>query len=144
MSTPIFRQLFDRESSTYTYLLADPDTREAALIDPVFAQADRDLEILRQLELELAYVMETHVHADHVTAAARLSEATGARIVASVFGPRCANLRVDHGQVVRIGRVALRVLATPGHTKDSVSYLWLNTRRRRFVQPIACSLATRC
>ena len=119
----LFRQLFDRESSTYTYLLADPETREAALIDPVLEQADRDLELLRQLDLKLVYALDTHVHADHVTAATRLRDATGARTVAGHAGAQCADVRVNEGEVVCFGRVALRVLATPGHTNDSVSYL---------------------
>jgi sulfur dioxygenase len=119
----IFRQLFDQESSTFTYLLADEETREAALIDPVLEQAERDLEIVSQLDLTLVHVLDTHVHADHVTGAARLREKTGARTVASRAGAPCADLRVDDGDVIRFGGVALRVLSTPGHTDDSVSYL---------------------
>ena len=117
------RQLFDHDSSTYTYLLADEGTREALLIDPVLEQADRDLEVVSQLGLTLAHVLDTHVHADHVTAATRLREKTGARTVSGRAGAACADLHVDHGDVVRVGRVALRVLSTPGHTDDSVSYL---------------------
>jgi len=125
----LFRQLFDHESSTYTYLLADDETREAALIDPVLEQADRDLELVRQLDLELVHVLETHVHADHVTAAARLREKTGAHTVTGRPGPECADVHVGEGDVVRFGRVALRVLATPGHTDDSVSYLLVDPDR---------------
>ena len=129
MAMMIFRQLFDHESSTYTYLLADADTREAALIDPVLEQADRDLEIVSQLGLTLVHVLDTHVHADHVTAATRLRERTGARTVSGRRGAECADIHVDEGNVVRIGRVALRVLATPGHTDDSVSYLLVDPDR---------------
>jgi glyoxylase-like metal-dependent hydrolase (beta-lactamase superfamily II) len=125
----LFRQLFDRESSTYSYLLADEGTREAALIDPVLEQADRDLEIVSQLGLTLVHVLETHVHADHVTAATRLREETGARTVAGRGGADCADVHVEDGAVIRIGRVALRVLWTPGHTDDSVSYLLVNPER---------------
>lgn len=119
----LFRQLFDHDSSTYTYLLGDDETREAALIDPVLEQAERDLELVSQLGLTLVHVLDTHVHADHVTAAARLREKTGARTVASRAGADCADVHVDDGDVVRFGRIALRVIATPGHTDDSVSYL---------------------
>ena len=119
----LFRQLFDHDSSTYTYLLADERTGEALLIDPVLDQAERDLEVVSQLGLRLVHVLDTHVHADHVTAAARLREKTGARTVSSCAGPACADVHVADGDVVRAGSVALRVLATPGHTDDSVSYL---------------------
>lgn len=119
----LFRQLFDHDSSTYTYLLADEETLEAALIDPVLEQSDRDLEIVSQLGLRLGHVLDTHVHADHVTAASRLRDKTGARTVSGRTGADCADLRVGDGDVVPIGHLALRVLATPGHTDDSVSYL---------------------
>ena len=119
----LFRQLLDHESSTFTYLLADDETLEAALIDPVLEQVDRDVELVSQLGLTLVHVLDTHVHADHVTAASRLREKTGARTVAGRTGAPCADRLVDEGDVVRVGRVVLRVLATPGHTDDSVSYL---------------------
>jgi len=122
----LFRQFFDHVSSTYTYLLADDETREAALIDPVLEQAERDLEIVCQLGLTLGHVFDTHVHADHITAAARLREETGAHTVAGERGPACADVHVGDGDVVRFGRIALGVLATPGHTDDSVSYLLLD------------------
>lgn len=119
----LFRQLFDQPSSTYTYLLADELTHEAVLIDPVLEQVDRDLELIRELELRLAYVLDTHIHADHVTGASRLREETGAATVASERGAPCADVPVCAGDVVRVGSVALTVLPTPGHTDDSVSYL---------------------
>jgi sulfur dioxygenase len=126
----IFRQLFDAESSTYTYLLADPHTCDAALIDPVLEQTDRDLEIVSQLGLTLVHVLDTHVHADHVTAASRLRDMTGARTVAGRAGAECADIHVGEGDVLRIGRIALRVLATPGHTDDSVSYVLVDPDRK--------------
>jgi glyoxylase-like metal-dependent hydrolase (beta-lactamase superfamily II) len=119
----LFRQLYDRESSTYTYLLADEVTREALLIDSVLEQVDRDLEILHELELELRYVLDTHVHADHVTGAGRLRERTGARTVAGRGGAPCVDVAVTSGARVSVGSVELSVLSTPGHTSDSVSYL---------------------
>ena len=77
----LFRQLFDRETCTYTYILGDQETREAVIIDPVFELVDRDLGILQELGLTLKYTVETHVHADHITGAAALRERTGAVIV---------------------------------------------------------------
>jgi sulfur dioxygenase len=118
----LLRQLFDAESSTYTYLLADPLTRRAALVDPVLEQAERDLALLAELELTLTHVLETHVHADHVTAAGLLRGRTGCQVVASALGAACADRHVRHGDAVAVGSLTVQVLATPGHTDDSVSY----------------------
>ena len=119
----LFRQLFDAQSSTFTYLLADAATHEAVLIDPVAEQVERDLQLLRELDLTLVYVLDTHVHADHVTAAGLLRERTGAKTVSSRKGAPCADVHVVAGDVIRVGGLELQVLATPGHTDDSVSYL---------------------
>lgn len=119
----IFRQLFDAESSTYTYLLADPTSHEALLIDPVREQVERDLSLLSELGLRLVYVLDTHVHADHVTAAGTLRERLGVETVVGGVGAPCADRHVAHGDVLRVGAMEVRVLATPGHTDDSVSYL---------------------
>lgn len=119
----IFRQLFDTESSTYTYLIGDEATRQAVLIDPVLEQVDRDLQLVRELDLTLTHVFDTHVHADHVTASGILRERTGSTVVGGAGGAACANLQVRHGDEVRVGQLVFQVLATPGHTDDSVSYL---------------------
>lgn len=119
----LLRQLFDLESSTYTYLIADPETGAAALVDPVLEQHERDLELIAELGLRLEWVLETHVHADHVTAASVLRERTGAKTVASRRGAPCADVGVDVGDEVRVGNVVVKVLATPGHTDDSLSFL---------------------
>ena len=121
--TPIFRQLFDAESSTYTYLLADRETRAAVLIDPVLEQVERDLKLVKELGLTLTHVFETHVHADHVTGAGLLREKTGATVVGGAAGAPCANVHVSHGDELRVGNLVFQVLGTPGHTDDSVSYL---------------------
>jgi glyoxylase-like metal-dependent hydrolase (beta-lactamase superfamily II)/rhodanese-related sulfurtransferase len=120
----LFRQLFDLESSTYTYLLADEATREALLVDPVFEQFERDRALVRELDLTLRYTLDTHVHADHVTAAWRFREALGSRIVISRrSGAEGADVYVDHGDTVACGGVALGVRATPGHTDGCVTYV---------------------
>jgi sulfur dioxygenase len=119
----ILRQLFDSESSTYTYLLADPESREAALIDPVIEQIERDLRLLDELGLRLTYVLETHVHADHVTAAGLLRERTGAQTAASGAGAPCITESLCQGDVIRLGAIAVTALSTPGHTDDGMCFL---------------------
>ncbi|HLL85368.1 MAG TPA: MBL fold metallo-hydrolase [Longimicrobium sp.] len=119
----LFRQLFDAATSSYTYLLADEESRQALLIDPVFEQVDRDLQLLKELGLVLVYTLETHVHADHITGAAQLAQRTGARLVAPrEGGPVCAEVKVWEGDVIELGSLSLRVLSTPGHTCGCVSY----------------------
>jgi sulfur dioxygenase len=120
----LVRQLFDPQSSTYTYLLADAVARIAALIDPVREQVDRDLELVSQLGLRLAYVLETHVHADHVTGASLIRARTGAKTCASAIGAPCADVHLRDGDVVTLGFHTIRAIATPGHTDDSISY-WI-------------------
>lgn len=120
----IFRQLFDPDTSTYTYLLADRQSREAVLIDPVREQVDRDAQILEELGLTLLYTLETHVHADHVTGASLLADRLGSRIgYAAASGVTGADLLLEHGDAVRFGRQALEVRATPGHTAGCVTYV---------------------
>ena len=117
----IFRQMFDAASSTYTYLIADGG--EAILIDPVFEQVRRDGALIEELGLSLIATLETHVHADHVTGAARLREATGCRIAfpeaAAVEG---ADVQLRDGQWLEAGDLRLQALATPGHTAESFCY----------------------
>jgi len=120
----IFRQLFDPVSSTYTYLLGCAESGEAVVIDPVFEQHARDTALIRELGLVVRYVLDTHVHADHVTAAWRLKQSLGARIVLSRrYGAKEVDLAVDHGDVVRFGTCALEVRATPGHTLGCLTYV---------------------
>jgi sulfur dioxygenase len=119
----IFRQWFDAESSTYTYLLGDEASRQAVLIDAVREQVERDLSQLRELGLTLAYVLDTHTHADHVTGAGLLRERTGAQTATAVSAAPCASLHLRDGDVLEVGALAIRVLETPGHTDDSLSFL---------------------
>lgn len=120
----LFRQLFDAETGTYTYLLADPQTREAVLIDPVLEQVDRDAALLEELGLKLVYTLETHVHADHITGADRLRERLGSRsVVHKNGGAECADVLVDDGDVLEVGSLRIEVRYTPGHTNGDVSYV---------------------
>lgn len=120
----LFRQLFDRDTATYTYLLADEDTREAVLIDPVREQLERDIELLQELELDLRWVLETHVHADHITSAGTLRSRLGARTVMSKHaGVNCADLAAEDGELVRFGKHAIEVRHTPGHTSGDATFV---------------------
>src|SRR5262245_13422550 len=118
----LFRQLYDATSSTYTYLLADADTREAILIDPVFEQATRDAAQLRELGLRLLCTLDTHAHADHVTGAWVLQQRLGSRIMVSRHsGAEGADRLLEDGDVVKFGHHAVVVRATPGHTNGCVT-----------------------
>jgi glyoxylase-like metal-dependent hydrolase (beta-lactamase superfamily II) len=120
----IFRQLFEPVSSTYTYLLACPRTRQAALIDSVLEETERYVALLAELGLTLVYTLETHVHADHVTAAAALRDQLGSRAaLARASGVTCADRLLDDGDVLPVGDLAIEVRATPGHTDSCVAYL---------------------
>lgn len=121
----MFKQLFDPASSTFTYLIADDATHEAVLIDPVIDQLERDLRLVREHGLSLKYTLETHVHADHITAALALKRATSARIaVALDCNAQGYDRYLEDGEVVLFGHQEIVVIATPGHTPGSVSYLW--------------------
>lgn len=119
----IFRQLFDNVSSTYTYLLGDEATGKAVIINPVIELADRDLTQIHDLGLTLSHVLDTHVHADHVTAAAVLKNKTNALTVSSERGALCADVKLKHGEPLQVGGITIEALATPGHTDDSLSFL---------------------
>ena len=120
----IFRQLFDPLSSTYTYLLACEATREGVMIDPVFERHERDAALTRELKLSIKYVLDTHVHADHVTAAWLMKKTSKAEIVLSKrYGAEGVDIPVDHGAVLAFGNYSLEVRATPGHTNGCVTYV---------------------
>ena len=120
----IFRQLFEPQSSAYTYLIACEDAREAILIDPVLETVDRDLALLQELGLALKYTIETHIHADHVTGASRLREATGCRCVLPAKSEaENVDVAVGEGEPIRFGGLSLKPLYTPGHTDDHHAYL---------------------
>jgi len=120
----IFRQLFDQTSSTYTYLLADPRSREAVLIDPVFEQARRDAALIAELGLTLRWTLETHVHADHVTGAWLHQQRSGSRIaISAASGVEGGDRMLAPGDRVEFGLRALEARATPGHTNGCMTYV---------------------
>jgi sulfur dioxygenase len=120
----IFRQLFDPQSSTYTYLLADSATREAVLIDPVFEQVRREVALIEELGLRLRATLETHVHADHVTGAWLLRRRLGSRIgVPARSGAQGGDLPIADGERIPFGGRWLEAMATPGHTNGCTTYV---------------------
>jgi glyoxylase-like metal-dependent hydrolase (beta-lactamase superfamily II)/rhodanese-related sulfurtransferase len=120
-----FRQLFDPDSSTYTYVIADDVSHEAVVIDPVAEQAERDVRLLQQHGLKLKYSLETHVHADHVTGAHALKKATGAEtVIAFDCNAPGYDRQLRDGDVILFGQEEITIIATPGHTPGSVCYLW--------------------
>ncbi len=128
----IFRQLIDPQSSTYTYLLADGDSGEALLVDPVFEQMRRDAALVHELGLRLRAVADTHVHADHVTAAWLLKQRLGSEIVlGAATGAEGADRFLRHGDKLRFGKRYLAVRETPGHTAGCLSYV-LDDERMAF------------
>ena len=119
----IVKQLFDRESCTYSYLLIDPLTQEGAIIDPVRELFDRDMQIINELGIELLYTIETHAHADHVTSSGKIRQNTGAKIV---FGESsdipAIDISIKDGEALKLGHFDIRAIATPGHTAACTSY----------------------
>lgn len=120
----LFRQLFERESSTYTYLLAARRGGEALLIDPVKEETSKYLQLIEELDLKLVYALDTHVHADHVTALGDLRAKTGcASIMGAQSKAECVSMKVKDGELVKIDGLELRAVYTPGHTDDSYSFV---------------------
>jgi sulfur dioxygenase len=121
----IFRQLFEPLSSTHTYLIGCETTGQAILIDPVYPAWERDLSVINSLGLKLAYTLETHIHADHITSALRLKKEAGSRIAAPAFNRlACADIGIEEGKPLQAGSLILNPLFTPGHTNDHFAYLW--------------------
>ncbi len=120
----IFKQLFDQESFTYTYFLADEESHEAIFIDPVVNHVEDYLDLLANYGCKLKYSLETHVHADHVTGSGLLRQLTQAQTgVNQECGALCADMQLQHGDVLYFGNHLIQVIGTPGHTPGSTSYL---------------------
>lgn len=120
----IFRQLFEPVSSTYTYVLGCPDAGEAILVDPVVNSMGRDLQVLQALGLRLAWTLDTHIHADHITAALELKKRTGSRIAAPAFDRLpCTDAGIEEGKPWQVGGISVAGLHTPGHTDGHFAYL---------------------
>ncbi|MEH2047627.1 MBL fold metallo-hydrolase [Nostoc sp.] len=119
-----FRQLFDRESCTYTYLIADLNTQEAILVDPVLEQVERDHHLLQELGFTLRYCLETHIHADHITGTAQLRSLTFCLgVLPENAQADCANQFIRDGEILHIGSITIQAIATPGHTDSHMAYL---------------------
>lgn len=120
----LFRQLFDRESSTYTYLLAPSEGGEALLIDPVAANAQQYVQLIDEMDLKLVLAVDTHIHADHVTGLGILRESTGcASAMGEMTQTECVSLHFREGEKLKVGALQLDILYTPGHTDDSYSFV---------------------
>jgi sulfur dioxygenase len=120
----IFRQLFEPDTCTYSYLIGCEFTQKAVLIDPVASEVDSYVRLLNELGLTLIYTMETHVHADHITGAGQLRDTLGSKsVVHRDAGAMCADLLVTDGVPLQVGEIEILVLHTPGHTAGCVSYV---------------------
>ena len=119
----IFHQLFEKTSSTYTYLLADADTKEAVIIDPVIETLERDINLINDLGLNLKYILDTHVHADHITGSGELRKRTKAKVgVSSAYDLACADLHLEDSQELMFGNFTIKSIHTPGHTVGCLTY----------------------
>lgn len=116
----LVRQLFDAQTFTYTYLVADDYGKEAIIIDPVDTKVEQYIKLIKELGLTLKYVFDTHVHADHITAAGKLRELTGCTTLLGLeTGAKCVSQTVQDGEIIKIDSIEFTVLRTPGHTQDS-------------------------
>lgn len=116
----LIRQLFDAQTFTFTYLVADGINSEAIIIDPVDTKIEQYMRLLKELNLKLKYVFDTHVHADHITAAGKLRELTNCiTLLGEATGATCVSKTVSDGEKIHVGTIEFTVLETPGHTQDS-------------------------
>ena len=120
----LFHQLFDKNSSTYTYLIASAKGREALIIDPVLENIEKYNKLLNELDLKLVKVIDTHIHADHITAASKLKNRTNCVTIMGEHTPSNAvEIKVKDGEIIYVDKLEIKVIYTPGHTKDSYSFL---------------------
>jgi glyoxylase-like metal-dependent hydrolase (beta-lactamase superfamily II) len=120
----IFKQVFDTKTSTYTYLIASAKGREAVIIDPVLENVDEYIQLLNELDLKLVKVIDTHIHADHVTGASKLKQATNCTTLMGEHTPAdTVEIKVKDNELIKIDGLKIKSLYTPGHTSDSYSFL---------------------
>ena len=120
----LFHQLFDKNSSTYTYLIASAKGREALIIDPVLENIEQYIKLLNELDLKLVKVIDTHIHADHITAASKLKKKTNCTTIMGEHTPSDAvEIKVKDNEIIYVDKLEIKVIYTPGHTKDSYSFL---------------------
>ena len=120
----IFKQVFDIKSSTYTYIIASAKGREAVIIDPVIENVDAYIKVLNELDLKLVKVIDTHIHADHVTGATKLKKATNCLTIMGEHTPADAvEIKVKDSEIIKIDQLEIKAIYTPGHTSDSYSFL---------------------
>ena len=120
----LFHQLFDKKSSTYTYLIASAKGREALIIDPVLENIEQYIKLLNELDLKLVKVIDTHIHADHITAASKLKNKTNCTTIMGEHTPSNAvEIKVKDNEIIYVDKLEIKVIYTPGHTKDSYSFL---------------------
>ena len=123
----IFKQLFDTNSSTFTYLIASAKGREALIIDPVLENVEEYIRILKELELRLVKVIDTHIHADHITGASKLKNKTSCAIIMGEHTPSdTLEIKVKDDEIIKIDQLEIKTMHTPGHTSDSYSFLMNN------------------
>ena len=123
----IFRQVFDNKSSTYTYLIASAKGREAVIIDPVIENVESYIKLLQELDLKLVKVIDTHIHADHVTGASKLKQVTNCSTLMGEHTPADAvEIKVKDDEIIKIDQIEIKAMYTPGHTSDSYSFLMEN------------------
>ena len=123
----IFKQLFDNNSSTYTYLIASANGREALIIDPVEENVAEYIKLLEELNLKLVKVIDTHIHADHVTGASKLKNNTNCTTIMGENSPaETVDLKLKDGEIIKVDQMQIKALYTPGHTSDSYSFLMNN------------------
>ena len=123
----IFKQLFDSQSSTYTYLISSGQGREALIIDPVIENVAEYINILKELDLKLVKVIDTHIHADHVTGASKLKDITKCSTIMGDHTPaESVEIKVKDDEYINLDNIKIRAMYTPGHTSDSYSFLMNN------------------
>ena len=123
----IFKQVFDQKSSTYTYLIASAEGREALIIDPVLENVADYIKLLKELNLKLVKVIDTHIHADHVTGASKLKDLTKCSTIMGEHTPaETVEIKVKDDEYIQLDNLKIRAMHTPGHTSDSFSFLMNN------------------